>query len=256
MSGMDFMDWQEQDQSFEGLAVVRSQEARYQQAEGTDVVNGMCVSTNLFSVLGWQPLLGRTFLPEETWPNNQYIVLGYDFWKRRLNGEEAILGKAITLGGIRPPTYTVVGVMPPGIRFLEAKNDAFVDFWIPVDRDLPEIQSGGRGCLRWRVVGRLRPGVGVKEAQAEMDGIAGRIAKAEYSDPSAGAGVSVVPLHDYVVGDASRLILLAAGGAGLVLLIACANVGSLLLIRGLAQRRELAMRATLGAGRCDCFARL
>ncbi len=149
-SGMNFVDWQKQSRSFEDLAVVCSQEATFQHAEGADHVEGMCVSTNLFSLLGWEPLLGRTFLPEETWPNHHYVVLGYDFWKRHLGGDEAILGKAITLRGIQPPAYTVVGVMPPGIRFLEAKNDAFVDFWIPVDRDLPEPQSGDEAvCAGW-----------------------------------------------------------------------------------------------------------
>lgn len=247
-SGMNFVDWQKQSRSFEDVAIVCPREARYQHAEGTDLIKGMCVSTNLFSLLGWKPLLGRTFLPEETWPNHHYVVLGYDFWKRYLGGDAAILGKAITLGKIEPPAYTVVGVMPPGVRFLEAKNDALVDFWIPVDRDLPETQSGGRGCLRWQVVGRLKPDVSIRKAQVEMTGIAERIAKTEYSDPTEAPGVNIVPLHDYVVGDTSRLILLAAGGAGLVLLIACANVASLLLVRGLAQGRELATRATLGAG--------
>jgi putative ABC transport system permease protein len=246
-SGMNFMDWQKQSQSFEELAVLRSEGTIYQHEDGTDHIEGMCVSTNLFHLLGWEALVGRTFLPEETWPNDHYIVLGYDFWQRRMSGDEAILGKAIKLGG-GGTAYTVVGIMPPGIRFLDARANAFVDFWIPVDRDLPETEMGGRGCLRWDVVGRLQSGCGIKHAQAEMDGITERIAKAEFSDPTDAPGVNIVPLHAYVVGDTRSLILLAAGAAAFVLLIACANVVNLLLARGLARRREMATRATLGAG--------
>jgi putative ABC transport system permease protein len=247
-SGLNYLDWRTQNQSFEDLAVLRREGTTYRHEEGTDHVEGMCVSTNFFSLLGWEALVGRTFLPEETWPNHGYVVLGYDFWQRRLGGDEAILGKGIRLGG-GEGAFTVVGVMPPGLRFLDAKAKTFVDFWIPVDRDLPEMESGGRGCLRWSVMGRLKPGIAVKQAQAEMDGIAERIAKTEFPNPADAPGVNIVPLHAYVVGDTRSLLLLAGGGAGFVLLIACANVANLLLARSLARRREMAMRATLGAGR-------
>jgi putative ABC transport system permease protein len=247
-SGLNYQDWRKQNQSFEDLAILRREGTIYRHEEGTDHVEGMCVSTNFFSLLGWEALVGRTFLPEETWPNHGYVVLGYDFWQRRLGGDEAILGKGIKLGG-GSGMFTVVGVMPPGLRFLDAKAKTFVDFWIPVDRDLPETQMGGRGCLRWSVVGRLKPGIGVKQAQAEMDGIAARIAATEFTNPADAPGVNIVPLHAYVVGDTRSLLLLAGGGAGFVLLIACANVANLLLARSLARRREMATRATLGAGR-------
>ncbi len=247
-SGLNYLDWRKQNQSFEDLAVLRREGTTYRHEEGTDHVEGLCVSTNFFSLLGWEALVGRTFLPEETWPNHGYVVLGYDFWQRRLGGDEAILGKGIRLGR-GSGMFTVVGVMPPGLRFLDAKAKTFVDFWVPVDRDLPEMELGGRGCLRWSVVGRLQPGVTVKQAQAEMDGIAERIAKTEFTNPADAPGVNVVPLHEYVVGDIRALLLLAGGGAGFVLLIACANVANLLLARSLARRREMATRATLGAGR-------
>jgi putative ABC transport system permease protein len=245
-SGMNFLDWQQQNRSFEDMAIVRTEGTTYRHEEGTDHIEGMCVSPNLFPLLGWEALVGRTFLPEETWPNHHYVVLGYDFWQRHFGGDEAILGKPVALGEGNAP-YTVIGIMPPGIRALSAKANAFVDFWIPVDRDLPETALGGRGCLRWIVVGRLKPGIGVKQAQAEMDGIARRIAE-EVKDPANELGVNVVSLHACLVGETRSLILLAAGAAAFVLLIACANVANLLLTRGLARRREMATRATLGAG--------
>jgi len=255
VSGMNFLDWQEQNRSFEEMAVLRSMEMTYRHKDGTDLIEGMCVSTDLFALLGWEALVGRTFRSEETWPDHHYVVLGYDFWQRRLGGDEALLGKAITLGRSEQ-AYTVVGIMPSGIRFLEAEANALVDFWIPVDRDLPEIAMGGRGCLRWNVVGRLKPGISLRQAQAEMDTIVERIAKADSTDPSGAPAVNVVPLHAYVAGDTRLLILLAGGGAGCVLLIACANVITLLLARSLARRREIAMRAALGAGQLQLLRQL
>jgi predicted permease len=247
-SGMNFLDWQEQNRCFEDVAVLRSVETTYRHEDGTDHAEGLCVSGDLFKLLGWETLVGRTFGPEETWPDQHYILLGYDFWKRHLGGDETVLGKAIMLGQSEQ-AYTVVGVMRPGIRFLESKADAFVDFWIPIDRDLPEIAMGGRGCVRWNVVGRLKPEVSIRRAQAEMDAIAERIAQTEFADPAHAPGINVVPLHDYVVGDTRLLILLAGGAGGFVLLIACANAVTLLLARGLARRREMATRAAFGAGR-------
>ena len=256
-SRLDFTDWKAQGRSFEDMAISRFREATYRHSEGTERIEGMCVSPNLFGLLGLQPLIGRTFSPQEVWPNHHYIILGHEFWKRHFGGDESVLGSAVTLtpgftASPKDEPYTVVGVMPPGGRFLNTawsfgdltEVNAQVDFWIPVNQDFPT----SRGVHNWDVVARLKPGVHAKEAQAEMDEIAKRVAR-QYNDPTRAPKVLVVPLHTHLMGDTRPLVLLGAGGAAFVLLIVCANVTGLLHVRSLARRRETAVRATLGAGR-------
>jgi predicted permease len=252
-SRLNFLDWQRQSRTFEDMAISRFARATYRHQEGAERVAGVCVSPNLCPLLGLKPSVGRTFRPEETWPNHHYVILGDSFWRRYLGGRESVLGQMITLlVGKTEAAYTVIGIMPPGVRFLNTAwsfgaftgANAQVDFWIPVDEDLPT----GRGASDWEVVARLKPDVSVKEAQAEMDGIAQRVAR-QYSDPARAPSVKVVPLRVHLLGETRPLVLLGAGGALFVLLIACANVMNLMHVRGLAHRRELALRATLGAGR-------
>jgi putative ABC transport system permease protein len=253
VSSMDFMDWKRHNQSFEDMALSCFTRATYRHAEGTERIEGMCVSPNVFQLLGVKPSMGRTFMPEETWPNHHYVILGHGFWRRYLSADESVLGGTIMLRtGGEEAVYTVVGVMPPEARFLNTawsfstftEVNAQVDFWIPIDRELPE----SRGAHNWDVIARLKPGVHVKEAQAEMDGIAKRITS-KYGDPNHASTVKVISLRAHLVGETRPLILLGIGGAVFVMLIACANVTNLLHVQSLARRREMALRAALGAGR-------
>ncbi|MHC4517056.1 MAG: ABC transporter permease [Planctomycetota bacterium] len=213
-SRLTFQDWQSQSKSFEDMAVSSFTAKTCRHEEGTDRIEGMRVSSSLFGLLGLEPLVGRTFLPEETWPDHQYVILGYDFWKRRFGCDESALGSSIMLGpditlAPKDELHTVIGVMPPGIGFLNTRNpflrpsgtNTRVDFWVPVNEEMPDHRGSN---VNWDVVGRLKRGVTIEMAQAEMDAIASRVAREHYADPAKAPGVEVVSLHEYIVGRTRR----------------------------------------------------
>jgi putative ABC transport system permease protein len=243
----DFTDWSEQSHFFDDLAAYEDKTFNLAGTLHPENVKGQVASPDFFETLGVEPLHGRSLASAR---NQQAVVLSYSLWSHSFGSDPRFIGRSITLDGY---SYEVIGVMPRGFQF----PDPQTELWVSITSVRPDLREEivARGNLEMSVIGRLNANVTLSQAQAEIAVIAHRLEQ-KYPDSNRDLGVRLIPLQEAVVGKFRSALLILMGSAALVLLIACANIGTLLLARAAARQPEIAIRSTMGATRRRIIAQL